>query len=377
MDKINGNYLTQQNKDFPLDCEALDYIAKNAAIVETLGNIGGDKVVLSGCELTSGGTVRTEGYVFLRTKDFPNGEVLKWEGGQVGTMCLKKEDIGVTADGYKYPKAYTRRYLAAGMGEENYNWADFSDLKTNIELARQVKELEEQIARVAGEPLGIVKMWAGRKIPAGYLLCDGKEYLATDPEYSKLYEAIGDTFNGAKNANGAAYTTQSGYFRVPDLQGRFIVGYNSSDSEYNQSGLSGGEKTHLLTPGENPRENAIFITLLLAAIRAIEMHADILRMATAGAGNDHRLGAAEAPPAVVSMFLGDELNAVVDALAMFLLPDDSPMRCRHYYCSIVGDEESTEVFIVPRNEFGVWLAQEKNIRKTVCENPLEKAEKES
>lgn len=250
MDKINGNYLTQQNKDFPLDCEALDYIAKNAAIVETLGNIGGDKVVLSGCELTSGGTVRTEGYVFLRTKDFPNGEVLKWEGGQVGTMCLKKEDIGVTADGYKYPKAYTRRYLAAGMGEENYKWADFSDLKTNIELARQVKELEEQIAGVAREPLGIVKMWAGRKIPAGYLLCDGKEYLATDPEYSKLYEAIGDTFNGAKNANGAAYATQSGYFRVPDLQGRFIVGYNSSDSEYSQSGLSGGEKTHLLTPDE-------------------------------------------------------------------------------------------------------------------------------
>ncbi len=93
-------------------------------------------------------------------------------------------------------------------------------------------------------------MWAGRNIPAGYLLCDGKAYLATDPEYSKLYEAIGDTFNGANNANGAAYTTQSGYFRVPDLQGRFIVGYNSSDPEYNQSGLSGGEKAHLLTPGE-------------------------------------------------------------------------------------------------------------------------------
>ena len=59
-----------------------------------------------------------------------------------------------------------------------------------------------------------------------------------------------------------------------------------------------------------------------------------------------------------------ELNTVVDAIAMFFLVDDTPFECRHYYCSVVGDEESTEVFIVPRNEFGVWLAQEKKIRKS-------------
>ena len=59
-----------------------------------------------------------------------------------------------------------------------------------------------------------------------------------------------------------------------------------------------------------------------------------------------------------------ELNTVVDAIAMFFLVDDTPFECRHYYCSVVGDEESTEVFIVPRNAFGVWLTQEKNIRKS-------------
>lgn len=59
-----------------------------------------------------------------------------------------------------------------------------------------------------------------------------------------------------------------------------------------------------------------------------------------------------------------ELNTVVDAIAMFFLVDDTPFECRHYYCSVVGDEESTEVFIVPRNEFGIWLNQEKNIRKS-------------
>ena len=72
-----------------------------------------------------------------------------------------------------------------------------------------------------------------------------------------------------------------------------------------------------------------------------------------------------------------ELNTVVDAVAMFFLVDDTPFECRHYYCSVVGDEESTEVFIVPRNAFGVWLAQEKNIRKSNSENLPKTAEKES
>ncbi|MBQ7767968.1 MAG: hypothetical protein IJ403_03690 [Oscillospiraceae bacterium] len=71
-----------------------------------------------------------------------------------------------------------------------------------------------------------------------------------------------------------------------------------------------------------------------------------------------------------------ELNTVVDAVAMFFLVDDTPFECRHYYCSMIGDEESTEVFIVPRNEFGIWLSQEKNIRKPNNEKISEKIEKE-
>ena len=89
-------------------------------------------------------------------------------------------------------------------------------------------------------------------------------------------------------------------------------GVNGSGKHCNWSIAYGGR--NLLTPGDNPRENAIFITFLLAIIRAIEMHADILRMTTAGAGNDHRLGANEAPPAIISVFLGDELNDVLDSI---------------------------------------------------------------
>ncbi|MBR4997573.1 MAG: tail fiber protein [Bacteroidaceae bacterium] len=255
MDKVNGNYLTQSNKDFPLDCETLDYIAKNIAIVEALGNIGGDKVILSGCEPTNGGSVRSEGYVFLKTNDFPNGEILRWEGGASTRMYLKKEDVSVVADGYDYPKAYTRRTLAPGLGEESYLWSDFSNIQTNVELSAKLATLENQLNGIAGEPLGVVKMWAGPTLPDGYIYCDGTAYpngTGTNKEYAKLYAVLGDTFNSAPNSNGKVESTSTGYFRVPDLRGRFIVGYNGNDSDYNKNGKCGGEKTHTLTTNEIP-----------------------------------------------------------------------------------------------------------------------------
>ena len=86
-------------------------------------------------------------------------------------------------------------------------------------------------------------------------------------------------------------------------------GVNGSGKHCNWSIAYGGR--NLLSPGDNPRDNAIFLTFLSAIIRAVDLHADMLRMATAGAGNDHRLGANEAPPAIISIFLGDELSAVM------------------------------------------------------------------
>ena len=86
-------------------------------------------------------------------------------------------------------------------------------------------------------------------------------------------------------------------------------GVNGSGKHCNWSLAYGGR--NLLNPGSNPKENAIFLTVLSAVIRAIDLHADLLRATTAGAGNDHRLGANEAPPAIISIFLGDELSAVM------------------------------------------------------------------
>ena len=90
------------------------------------------------------------------------------------------------------------------------------------------------------------------------------------------------------------------------------AGINGSGKHNNWS-VSYGCK-NLLGPGSDPDENAIFLTILCAIIEAVDKHADILRAAVAGAGNDHRLGANEAPPAVISIYLGDQLAEVVERL---------------------------------------------------------------
>ncbi len=89
-------------------------------------------------------------------------------------------------------------------------------------------------------------------------------------------------------------------------------GINGSGKHDNWS-LSAGKK-NLFDPGENPMENLRFLVFLTAVIEAVDEYQELLRMSVASAGNDHRLGANEAPPAIVSMYLGDELGAVVDAL---------------------------------------------------------------
>ena len=90
-------------------------------------------------------------------------------------------------------------------------------------------------------------------------------------------------------------------------------GVNGSGKHNNWS-LSTDTGINLLEPGETPSENAQFLLFLCAVIKAVDEYQDLLRISVASAGNDHRLGANEAPPAVVSMFLGDELSAVLDAL---------------------------------------------------------------
>ena len=92
-----------------------------------------------------------------------------------------------------------------------------------------------------------------------------------------------------------------------------FAGVNGSGKHNNWS-MATDTGVNLLKPGETPYENAQFLLFLCAVIKAVDDYQDLLRLSVATAGNDHRLGANEAPPAVVSMFLGDELTAVLDAI---------------------------------------------------------------
>ena len=94
-------------------------------------------------------------------------------------------------------------------------------------------------------------------------------------------------------------------------------GVNGSGKHNNWSMSAGHE--NLLDPGDTPMENLQFLVFLAAVIKAVDEYADLLRTSVATPGNDHRLGANEAPPAIISIFVGEELEAVIDAIA-----SDSP-----------------------------------------------------
>lgn len=93
-----------------------------------------------------------------------------------------------------------------------------------------------------------------------------------------------------------------------------FAGINGSGKHNNWS-LSTDTGLNLLEPGASPKDNEQFLLFLVAIIAAVDDYQDLLRISVASAGNDHRLGANEAPPAIVSVYLGDELTAILDALA--------------------------------------------------------------
>ena len=92
-----------------------------------------------------------------------------------------------------------------------------------------------------------------------------------------------------------------------------FAGVNGSGKHNNWS-ISTNDGQNLLDPGKDPKDNIQFLTFLAAIIKAVDENADLLRLSVASAGNDHRLGANEAPPAIMSIFVGTELQQILDAL---------------------------------------------------------------
>ena len=113
-------------------------------------------------------------------------------------------------------------------------------------------------------------------------------------------------------------------------------GVNGSGKHNNWS-LSTDKGVNLIAPGDTPHDNELFLLFLCAVIRAVDEYQDLLRISVASASNDHRLGANEAPPAVISIFLGDELTAVLDSIE-----EDTPYENREQIIMKLGTE------VIPR-----------------------------
>lgn len=245
MERIIGNYTSQANRSFPLDCETLESIQENIDMLGALGNMVGDKTILSGCEERAGGG-RNEGYVFLKTTSYPLGEVLHFVGSNTDSdyVHLSSQDGDVTQGSVTYEGAYTTRQLVQGAGEEQWSWSELA-LPVDIAaiasaLRSEMSELAEEVSRIKPVPLGVVEMFSGSTIPENYGVCDGQAL--SQELYPELYQVIGTRFNQAGTADGM--------FCLPDLRGRFIVG-QGSDQDYNTVGNTGGEKSHLLTSAES------------------------------------------------------------------------------------------------------------------------------
>ncbi|MCI5604824.1 MAG: glutamine synthetase III [Clostridia bacterium] len=139
-------------------------------------------------------------------------------------------------------------------------------------------------------------------------------------EVAPAQHEIAPIFSTTNISNDHNQLTMEVLKKVADRHGLYCLlhekpyeGINGSGKHNNWSiGTSDGEL--LLKPGKKPEENVQFLLFLAAVIKAVDDYADILRVSVATAGNDHRLGANEAPPAIISMYLGDQLAAVVDQL---------------------------------------------------------------
>lgn len=224
------NRQNYEDKDrFPLSTQALTFMQNMVFATAELARIGGNNYILSGCK--KNGNVVAPGTIVI------NGEPMPFTGGAEGATITIVETIeSVSADGITFPKARVTRTakFATGTGANYLSWTNFKRLETNDQLAATratIRYVDEEINKVADGriPAGVIVMWGGSEaeIPVGWVLCDGR-------------------------------TLQSG-IKVPNLRGRFVVGYNSTEgSGYTTIGAGAKNPDQYnitLTTKEMPKHN--------------------------------------------------------------------------------------------------------------------------
>ena len=201
----------KQTGGFPLDTNNLDFLQNSFHILNTLGNLAGDMVIISGCEIT-GNTV-SNGVVYV------NKEVLEFRGGSLSANVFIKEEAvsGTFEDGSFKPIEITR-YVTFGSStpEKTFKWEDFKRVDNlikqgvkNADFEKRIKALENKKSPV---PIGLIAIWgkpASEPIPEGWKECT-------------------------------------------DLRGRMPLGWNPDDADFSELLKNDGEKTHQLKVQERP-----------------------------------------------------------------------------------------------------------------------------
>lgn len=191
---------------------------------------------------------------------------------------------------------YTGRTLFGARPPKGQELEDhyFGNIKTRV--AAFMKDLEEELWKL-GVP---AKTKHNEVAPAQHELAPiyGTTNIATDHNQLTM-----ELLKSIANKHGLTCL----------LHEKPFAGVNGSGKHNNWS-ISTDTGINLLEPGDTPYENAQFLLFLVAVIKAVDKYQDLLRVSVASAGNDHRLGANEAPPAIVSMFLGEELTQILEAI---------------------------------------------------------------
>lgn len=207
MNRVNYN----QTGGFPLDTNNQNFLQNCFQVLNALGELAGNKAIISGCEPV-GNTV-SDGVVYL------NGEVFEFRSGTLGTSVIIKEEAvsGTFEDGSFKPIEITR-YLTFGSStpEKTFAWEDFKRFENLVENAKTHANFEKRIealeTKKSAVPIGLIAIW-------------GKP--ATEP-------------------------IPEGWKECTDLRGRFPLGWDPDDLDFNQIEKEGGDKNHTLTIDEMP-----------------------------------------------------------------------------------------------------------------------------
>ena len=260
INRAKALYTNFANNQFPLDCEGMDLMQVNNALISVLGNIGGNRYLL--IEPTP--DTNNSGYAFLATLDSPLGELLyiKSVPAQTGWLRLVKNPVNITAQGYSYEPAYEERYLewvtVPSIAEENFAYPgtgtdQFKQLETNASLRDRLDALTVEVSKIDPTPVGMMMMWGHDVImpdttaagqPSNWLPCQGQSLQRVD--YPVLFSKIGTKFKHPQtNAEPGANE-----FFLPDLRGRFPLMFGGVTNA--GIGAKGGSETHTLTEQQMP-----------------------------------------------------------------------------------------------------------------------------